>query len=75
MDALKHWVVQSAINVARFHSVAGFLQMLAGPNAQLDSETGTTQTRLTAFYAKWSSWRIGFSHFMQLTHEPTESCL
>lgn len=34
-----------------------------------------TQATLTEFYDKWKGWRIGFSHFMQLTEEPTESCL
>ena len=60
----------------KFYSVATFLRTLSGNTADVRADTSTgTVASVDDLLKPWESWHVGFSHFVQLSSEPTAEML
>jgi hypothetical protein len=64
------------LGAGEFYSVPTFLQAMAGTAAGVEGVTATTldEVRLQ-MEARWGSCYVSFTHFVQLSEEPNETCL
>ncbi|RLN43561.1 hypothetical protein BBJ28_00005673 [Nothophytophthora sp. Chile5] len=59
-----------------FYSVATFLRTLSGDSTEvLVGENKTDVPLVDDLLAPWKEWKVGFSHFVQLSTEPSEEVL
>ncbi|RLN95151.1 hypothetical protein BBJ28_00023222, partial [Nothophytophthora sp. Chile5] len=59
-----------------FYSVATFLRTLSGDSTVvLVGENKTDVPLVDDLLAPWGAWKVGFSHFVQLSKEPSEEVL
>ncbi|RLN92233.1 hypothetical protein BBJ28_00003250 [Nothophytophthora sp. Chile5] len=59
-----------------FYSVATFLRTLSGDSTEVKvGENKTDVPPVDDLLAPWEAWKVGFSHFVQLSREPSEKVL
>jgi hypothetical protein len=62
-----------------FYSVPTFLQALAGTSVEVHKQKGVATTPVSKVRkqveTKWQDYFVSFTHFVQLSKEPTERCL
>ncbi|TMW59337.1 hypothetical protein Poli38472_004406 [Pythium oligandrum] len=61
----------------KFHSVSTFLRTLSGGTTEVRSLSNQVDNPPTVDeeLKRWESWQVGFSHFVQLSEEPTRDTL
>jgi hypothetical protein len=62
-----------------FYSVPTFLQALAGTSVDVHQHRGRASTTMAdvhkAMETRWGDYFVSFTHFVQLSEEPNETCL
>ncbi|TMW56425.1 hypothetical protein Poli38472_006435 [Pythium oligandrum] len=58
----------------KFYSVATFLRTLSGDSEDVRIERGEMRD-VETLLEPWESWKVGFSHFVKVSQEPTKEAL